>query len=107
MKIVKHDWTSTEVEKSFDIENLQDLFENLAENFGRVDFTDEDVLEEIEYNNYIFSDDEMKQLPKLYNQQYLNNDYFQCKEEVNKILDDLCEKYPNEDIESIINTYFS
>lgn len=47
MKIVKHDWTSTEIEKSFDIEHLQDLFEDLAENFSRVDFTDEDVLEEI------------------------------------------------------------
>ena len=30
MKIVKHNLTSTEVEKSFDIENLQDLFEELA-----------------------------------------------------------------------------
>ena len=106
MKVVKHDWTSIKVEKSFDIEHLQDLFEGLAENFGRVDFTDEDVLEEINDSNYIFSDDEIKQLPKLYNQWYLNNDYFQCKEEVIKTLDDLCEKYPNEDIESIINDYF-
>ena len=48
----------------------------------------------------------MKQLPQLYNQWYINNDYFQCKEEVIKTLDDLCKKYPNEDIESIIKDCF-
>lgn len=107
MKQIKLSRIFIEVEVPFDIEHLKDLFENLTEEFGKVDFTDKDVLDYIDDNKYIFSDNEMKQLPQLYNQWYLDNDYFQCKEEVNNILDDLCEKYPNEDIESIINTYFS
>ena len=90
MKVIKYNRAPVEEEIPFDMEHLKDLFEDLAENFGRVDFTDEDVLKEIDDSNYIFSNDEMKQLPKLYNQWYLNNDYFQCKEEVIKILDDLC-----------------
>ena len=106
MKIIKYNTIPVEKEEvSFDMEHLKDLFENLTEDFGEVNFTDIDVLDEIN-DQYIFSDDEMKQLPELYNQWYLNSNYFQCKEEVNKILDDLCEKYPIEDIESIINTYF-
>ena len=106
MKVIKHNWTSTEVEKPFDIEHLKDLFEILTED-GKVDFTDEDVLDEIENNDYIFSDDEMKQLPQLYNQWYMNNVYFQCRDEVSKTLDALCRKYSNADVESCINDYFN
>lgn len=107
MKIIEYNTVPVEKEKevSFDMEHLKDLFEDLTQNFDKVDFTDKDVLDEINAG-WILSKDEMKQLPKLYAEWYSKNEYYQCKEEVNKILDILCTKYSDENIQTCVDQYF-
>ena len=106
MKKIKYNWVLTEEETPFDIEHLKDLFEDLTQSSdNKVDFTDTDVLDEID-DSYKLSEDEIKKLPELYTKWYLGNNYFLCKKEIYEILDTLCKQYPNEDIESIINDYF-
>lgn len=105
MKIIEYNTVPVEEEVSFDMEHLKDLFEDLTQNFDKVDFTDKDVLDEINAG-WILSEDEMKQLPKLYIEWYSKDEFCQCKEEVNKILDILCTKYSNEDIQTCIDQYF-
>lgn len=105
MKTLEYTQVPIEVETSFDIEHLQDLFEDLTQNFDKVDFTDKDVLDEIN-TGWTLSEDEIKQLPKLYVEWYSKDEFCQCKEEVNKILDILCTKYSDEDIQTCIDQYF-
>ena len=106
MKIVKYGWVPTEVEVPFDIEHLKDTFEDItSQNNGKVDFTDEQLFDMIDVNT-ILSEDEIKQLPKLYKEWYSKDEKCQCKEEIKNMLDALYEKYPNANIEACINDYF-
>ena len=105
MKIIKYNTIPVGEEVSFDMEHLKDIFEDLTQNFDNVDFTDKEVLDEINAGCTL-SEDEMKQLPKLYAEWYSKDEFCQCKEEVNEILDILCTKYSIEDIQTCIDQYF-
>ena len=105
MKIIKYNTIPTGEEVSFDMEHLKDIFEDLTQNFYNVDFTDKEVLDEINAG-WILSEDEMKQLRKLYAEWYSKDEFCQCREEVNEILDILCRKYSIEDIQTCIDQYF-
>ena len=94
MKIIKYNTIPVGEEIPFDIEHLKDIFEDLTQNFDKVDFTDKEIL------------DEIKQLPKLYTEWYSKDEFCQCKEKVNEILDILCTKYSIEDILTCIDQYF-
>ena len=104
MKIIEYNAIPVEKEVSFDMEHLKDIFEDITNNnCGKVD--DQEILDTIS-DSYIFSEQEIKQIPKLYNEWYSKDEFCQCKEEVNKILDILCTKYSNEDIQTCIDQYF-
>lgn len=104
MKIIEYNITPVEKEIPFDMEYLKDIFENITnDNCGKVD--DQEILDTIS-NSYIFSEQEIKQIPKLYNEWYSKDENCQCREEVKRVLDDIYEKYPNADVESCINDYF-
>ena len=104
MKIIKYNTIPVEEEVSFDIEHLKDIFENITnDNCGKVD--DQEILDTIS-DSYIFSEQEIKQIPKLYNEWYSKDENCQCREEVKRVLDDIYEKYPNADVESCISDYF-
>ena len=104
MKIIEYNTTPVEKEIPFDMEHLKDIFEDITnDNCGKVD--DQEILDTIS-DNYIFSEQEIKQLPKLYTEWYSKDEFCQCKEEVNKILDILCTKYSNEDIQTCVDQYF-
>lgn len=105
MKIIKYNTIPVREEVPFDIEHLKDIFEDLTQSFDKVDFTDKEVLDEINYG-WTLSEDEIKQLPKLYAEWYSKDEFCQCKEEVNEILDILCTKYYIEDIQICIDQYF-
>lgn len=105
MKIIKYNTIPVGEEVHFDIEHLKDIFEDLTQNFDKVDFTDKEILDEINAG-WILSEDEMKKLPKLYAEWYSKDKFCQCKEEVNEILDILCTKYSIEDIQTCIDQYF-
>ena len=104
MKIIEYNTIPVEKEVSFDMEHLKDIFEDITnDNCGKVD--DQEILDTIS-DNYIFSEQEIKQIPKLYNEWYSKDENCQCREEVRRVLDDIYEKYPNADVESCINDYF-
>lgn len=104
MKIIEYNVTPVEKEIPFDMEHLKDIFEDITnDNCGKVD--DQEILDTIS-DNYIFSEQEIKQIPKLYNEWYSKDENCQCREEVKRVLDDIYEKYPNADVESCINDYF-
>ena len=105
MKIIKYNTIPAGEEVPFDMEHLKDIFEDLTQNFYKVDFTDKEILDEINAG-WILSEDEMKQLPKLYAEWYSKDEFCQCREEVNEILDILCTKYSIEDIQTCIDQYF-
>ena len=101
---VKYNRISTEKEIPFDIEYLKDIFDDITtNNCGKID--DKDLFEYMP-DHYIFTEQEIKQLPKLYNEWYSKDENCQCREEVKRVLDDIYEKYPNADIEACINDYF-
>ena len=105
MKIIKYNTIPAGEEVPFDMEHLKDIFEDLTQNFYKVDFTDKEILDEINAG-WILSEDEMKKLPKLYAEWYSKDKFCQCREEVNEILDILCTKYSIEDIQTCIDQYF-
>ena len=105
MKIIKYNTIPVEEEVSFDMEHLKDIFEDITnDNCGKID--DQEILDTIS-DSYIFSEQEIKQIPKLYNEWYSKDENCQCREEVKRVLDDIYEKYPNADVESCINDYFN
>lgn len=105
MKQIKLNWVSTEVEVSFDIEHLKKAFDDITNNCSnKVNI--EDLPDLLETRKIILSEDEIKQLPKLYNEWYSKDENYQCREEVKRVLDDIYKKYPNADVESCINDYF-
>lgn len=105
MKIIEYNAIPVEKEVSFDIEYLKDIFENITnDNCGKID--DQEILDTIS-DNYIFSEQEIKQIPKLYNEWYSKDENCQCREEIKRVLDDIYEKYSNADVESCINDYFN
>ena len=104
MKQIKHSWVSTEVEVPFDIEHLKKVFDDINDCNNKVDIADLPDL--LEIRNIILSEDEIKQLPKLYNEWYSKDENCPCREEVKRVLDNIYEKYPNADVESCINDYF-
>ena len=104
MKIIEYNTIPVEKEVSFDMEHLKDIFEDITnDNCGKID--DQEILDTIS-DSYIFSEQEIKQIPKLYNEWYSKDENCQCREEVKRVLDDIYEKYPNADVESCINDYF-
>lgn len=104
MKIIEYNTIPVEKEVSFDMEHLKDIFEDITnDNCGKID--DQEILDTIS-DSYIFSEQEIKQIPKLYNEWYSKDENCQCREEIKRVLDDIYEKYPNADIESCINDYF-
>ena len=104
MKIIEYNTIPVEKEVSFDMEHLKDIFEDITNNnCGKID--DQEILDTIS-DSYIFSEQEIKQIPKLYNEWYSKDENCQCREEVKRVLDDIYEKYPNADVESCINDYF-
>ena len=104
MKIIKYNTIPVEEEVPFDMEHLKNIFEDITnDNCGKVD--DQEILDTIS-DSYIFSEQEIKQIPKLYNEWYSKDENCQCREEVKRVLDDIYEKYPNADVESCINDYF-
>lgn len=105
MKIIEYNAIPVEKEVSFDMEYLKDIFENITnDNCGKID--DQEILDTIS-DNYIFSEQEIKQIPKLYNEWYSKDENCQCREEIKRVLDDIYEKYSNADVESCINDYFN
>ena len=104
MKIIEYNAIPVEKEIPFDMEYLKNIFEDITnDNCGKVD--DQEILDTIS-DSYIFSEQEIKQIPKLYNEWYSKDENCQCREEVKRVLDDIYEKYPNADVESCINDYF-
>lgn len=104
MKIIEYNTIPVEKEVSFDMEHLKDIFEDITnDNCGKID--DQEILDTIS-DSYIFSEQEIKQIPKLYNEWYSKDENCQCREEIKRVLDDIYEKYPNADVESCINDYF-
>ena len=104
MKIIEYNTIPVEKEVSFDMEHLKDIFEDITNNnCGKID--DQEILDTIS-DSYIFSEQEIKQIPKLYNEWYSKDENCQCREEVKRVLDNIYEKYPNADVESCINDYF-
>ena len=66
MKIIEYNTIPVEKEVSFDMEHLKDIFEDItSDNCGKVD--DQEILDTIS-DSYIFSEQEIKQIPKLYNE---------------------------------------
>lgn len=105
MKIIEYNTIPIEKEVSFDMEHLKDIFEDITnDNCGKID--DQEILDTIS-DSYIFSEQEIKQIPKLYNEWYSKDENCQCREEVKRVLDDIYEKYSNADVESCINDYFN
>ena len=105
MKQIKLNWVSTEVEVPFDIEHLKEAFDDITNNCSnKVNI--ENLPDLLETRNIILSEDEIKQLPKLYNEWYSKDENSQCREEVEKALDAISTKYPNADIEMCVNDYF-
>ena len=104
MKIIEYNTIPVEKEVSFDMKHLKDIFEDITnDNCGKID--DQEILDTIS-DSYIFSEQEIKQIPKLYNEWYSKDENCQCREEIKRVLDDIYEKYPNADVESCINDYF-
>lgn len=105
MKIIKYNTIPVEKEVSFNMEHLKDIFKDITnDNCGKID--DQEILDTIS-DSYIFSEQEIKQIPKLYNEWYSKDENCQCREEIKRVLDDIYEKYSNADVESCINDYFN
>ena len=104
MKVIKYNRTPVEKEIPFDMEHLKDIFEDITnDNCGKVD--DQEILDNIS-DSYIFSEQEIKQIPKLYNEWYSKDENCRCREEIEKALDAISTKYPNADLEMCVNDYF-